>query len=355
MPVPAAVTAVQTLSDEAIVPRILAGEPHLFEILMRRHNERVYRAARAILRDEREAEDVMQEAYVNAYAHLSQFDGRAKFSTWLTKIAVHEALGRARRQGRYESLEESTLETFMPGTSSPDPERQAFGRELGALIESAVDGLGDGYREVFMLRQVEGMSTAETADVLGVSEDVVKTRFSRARHAIQRDLLDRTGWDVRVGIGDDPPSSRRSVRIDDVDAILRGLSALPSVESAVAVRLADATVEGPAGEPAFAWLQGLSEAPRMPWTIDRGADPAAARYATWFGEPSRVELVQSGSDEVGDRLHVFYRLRVKRPGDAWKLIEQHLFCALDEGRVAAVDLVCSGFRPDAAQDPPVAE
>ena len=193
MPAPAAVTAAQTLSDEAIVPRILAGEPHLFEILMRRHNERVYRAARAIVRDEREAEDVMQEAYVNAYAHLAQFDGRAKFSTWLTKIAVYEALSRARRQGRYESLEESTLETFMPGTSSPDPERQAFGRELGALIESAVDGLGDGYREVFMLRQVEGMSTAETAEVLGVSEDVVKTRFSRARHAIQHDLLDRTG------------------------------------------------------------------------------------------------------------------------------------------------------------------
>jgi RNA polymerase sigma-70 factor (ECF subfamily) len=193
MPAPAAATAALTLSDEAIVPRILAGEPHLFEILMRRHNERVYRAARAILRDEREAEDVMQEAYVNAYAHLSQFDGRAKFSTWLTKIAVYEALGRARRQGRYELMEESSLETFMPGTSSPDPERQAFGRELGALIESAVDNLGDGYREVFMLRQVEGMSTAETAEVLGVSEDVVKTRFSRARHALQRDLLDRTG------------------------------------------------------------------------------------------------------------------------------------------------------------------
>jgi RNA polymerase sigma-70 factor, ECF subfamily len=193
MPAPAAVSAAQTPSDEAIVTRILAGEPHLFEILMRRHNERVYRAARAIIGDEREAEDVMQEAYVNAYAHLSQFDGRAKFSTWLTKIAVYEALARARRQGRYESLEESTLETFMPGTSSPDPERQAFGRELGALIESAVDGLGDGYREVFMLRQVQGMSTSETAEVLGVSEDVVKTRFSRARHAIQRDLLDRTG------------------------------------------------------------------------------------------------------------------------------------------------------------------
>jgi RNA polymerase sigma-70 factor (ECF subfamily) len=181
------------VSDEEIVSRVLEGETALFEVLMRRHNERLYRAARAILRDEREAEDVMQEAYVNAYAHLSQFDGRAKFSTWLTKIAVYEALARARRRGRYEPLDDSSLETLMPTLPSPDPERQAFGRELGALIESAVDSLGDGYREVFMLRQVEGLSTLETAQVLDVSEDVVKTRFSRARSALQRDLLDRMG------------------------------------------------------------------------------------------------------------------------------------------------------------------
>jgi SnoaL-like domain len=77
-----------------------------------------------------------------------------------------------------------------------------------------------------------------------------------------------------------------------------------------------------------------------------GAGPAAARFASWFGESEGLELVRSGSDEVGDRLHVFYRLRVKRPGDSWKLIEQHLFCALDEGRITALDLVCSGFRPD---------
>jgi RNA polymerase sigma-70 factor (ECF subfamily) len=160
---------------------------------MRRHNERVYRAARAILRDEREAEDVMQEAYVNAYTHLRQFDARAQFSTWLTKIAVNEALLRAKRRGRYDLMDDASLETVMPKTIAPDPERQAFGRELGALIESAIDRLGDGYREVFMLRQVEGMSTAETADVLGVSEDVVKTRFSRARRALQEDLLERTG------------------------------------------------------------------------------------------------------------------------------------------------------------------
>jgi RNA polymerase sigma-70 factor, ECF subfamily len=189
----AVLTASNPLSDEEIVSRVLDGDTPLFEVLMRRHNERVYRAARAILRDDREAEDTMQEAYVNAYAHLAQFDGRARFSTWLTKIAVYEALGRARRRGRYETFDETQPESFMQAASQPDPERQAFGRELGRLIESAVDHLADGYREVFMLRQVEGLSTAETAEILGVSEEVVKTRFSRARRAIQRDLAERTG------------------------------------------------------------------------------------------------------------------------------------------------------------------
>jgi RNA polymerase sigma-70 factor, ECF subfamily len=182
-----------SLPDEEIVVRILDGDTALFEVLMRRHNERLYRAARAIVRDEREAEDVMQQAYVNAYTHLRQFGRRAKFSTWLTKIAVYEAFARVRRRRRDEPLDDNALEAFMPVSASPDPERQAFGRELGGLIESAIDGLGDGYREVFMLRQVEGLSTAETAEVLGVSEDVVKTRFSRAKSGLQRDLLDRTG------------------------------------------------------------------------------------------------------------------------------------------------------------------
>jgi hypothetical protein len=77
-----------------------------------------------------------------------------------------------------------------------------------------------------------------------------------------------------------------------------------------------------------------------------GAEPAAARFATWFGDAEGFELVESASYEVGDRLHVSYRLRVKRPGDSWKVIEQHLFCALDEGRIIALDLVCSGFRPE---------
>jgi RNA polymerase sigma-70 factor (ECF subfamily) len=182
------------LTDEQIVELVLEGQTALYEILMRRHNERLYRAARAILHDETEAEDVMQQAYVNAYTHLRQFDRRAKFSTWLTKIAVYEAIARARKQGRYQSIddESSHLESFM-ATRTPTPERQAFGREIGALLESAIDDLPDGCREVFMLRQVEGMSTSDVAEALGVSEDVVKTRLSRGRAALRRDLFERAG------------------------------------------------------------------------------------------------------------------------------------------------------------------
>jgi RNA polymerase sigma-70 factor, ECF subfamily len=182
------------LTDEQIVAQVVQGQTALFEVLMRRHNQRLYRAARAIVRDHREAEDVMQQAYVNAYAHLRQFDGRAKFSTWLTKIAVHEAIARARHEGRYEPLDsDPTVETSVHTSSSPDPERETFGRELGALLEAAVDDLPDGCREAFVLRQIEGLTTSETAQVLGVSDDVVKTRFSRAKAALRRDLFDRAG------------------------------------------------------------------------------------------------------------------------------------------------------------------
>jgi RNA polymerase sigma-70 factor (ECF subfamily) len=184
------------LSDEQVVALVLEGQTALFEVLMRRHNERIYRAARAILRDERESEDVMQQAYVNAYAHLRQFDRRAQFSTWLTRIAVNEAISRARKRGRYQSLDEDApgaSETSMSTQQPPDPERQAFTRELSTLLEAAVDTLPDGHREVFVLRDVEGLSTAEAAESLGVSVDVVKTRLSRARAALRRQLFERAG------------------------------------------------------------------------------------------------------------------------------------------------------------------
>ena len=182
-------------TDEHVVEQILAGNKALFELLMRRYNERLYRAARAITRDDREAEDVLQQAYVNAFAHLQQFKGQAQFATWLMRITINEALARVRRRGRYEPFDDdlSNVETFMPWTSTPDPERQAFTGELRELLEWAIDNLPDGAREVFVLREVEGLSTAETAASLQVSEDVVKTRLSRARAALRRSLFERAG------------------------------------------------------------------------------------------------------------------------------------------------------------------
>jgi RNA polymerase sigma-70 factor, ECF subfamily len=182
-----------TLSDEQVVAEVLAGHTALFEVLMRRHNERVYRAARAIVHDEREAEDVMQQSYVNAYANLRQFDRRAKFSTWLTRIAINEALARVRKAGRLSPLDDDQAPEPMPSEPPPDPERIAFSAELRGLLESAIDALPTSSRAVFMLRQVEGLSTAETAETLELSEDVVKTRLSRARAAVRRDLFERAG------------------------------------------------------------------------------------------------------------------------------------------------------------------
>jgi RNA polymerase sigma-70 factor (ECF subfamily) len=137
----------------------------------------------------------MQQAYVNAYSHLRQFDGRSQFSTWLTRIAIHEALARARRRGRYidMDLEQPSTLTVATSMATPlDPERLASSRELGALMESAIDRLPDGAREVFVLRMVEGMSTEEVATALDVSEAVVKTRLSRARATLRRELSAQT-------------------------------------------------------------------------------------------------------------------------------------------------------------------
>jgi RNA polymerase sigma-70 factor (ECF subfamily) len=182
-------------TDEDVVRQVLGGDTARYELLMRRYNERLYRAARAITRDDREAEDVMQQAYVNAFTNLRQFNGQARFATWLTRIAINESLARVRRRGRYEPLDDDAVhvETWMGSSAPQDPERQAFTGELHELLEWAIDGLPDGAREVFVLREVEGLSTAETADSLSVSEDVVKTRLSRARAALRRSLLERTG------------------------------------------------------------------------------------------------------------------------------------------------------------------
>lgn len=175
--------AASRIADEEIVRRVLDGETALFELIVRRHNQRLFRATRAILRDDDAAEDAMQEAYLRAFAKLDQFAGEAKFSTWLTKIAVHEALGRLRR---------AKTEEELPDTMNTDdnPERTTYGRELQSAIEKAVDTLPPLYRSVFVMREVDDLSVAETADCLGITQESVKTRLHRAR-TLLRSRLER--------------------------------------------------------------------------------------------------------------------------------------------------------------------
>lgn len=184
-------------SDEEVVRRVLAGETALYEILMRRHNQRLYRTARAILGDDTEAEDVMQDAYVRAYQNLASFEGRAKFATWLTRIAVHEALTRSRRRRRLQALDpdaEANGEIMESAPSSfRSPEQQAYDRELAAVLEKAVLSLSEDYRLVFMLREVESLSTEETARCLELTEENVKVRLHRARARLRKHLYEAVG------------------------------------------------------------------------------------------------------------------------------------------------------------------
>ena len=192
-----AATSQEPLSDEEVVARVLAGETGMFEVVMRRHNQRLYSVARAILRNDGEAEDVMQDAYVRAYEHLNQFAGRAKFSTWLTRIAVHEALARQRRGNRYQELEPMSEREGDPmdrfASLTPNPEQQASNSEIRRLLEEAVDNLPDNYRTVFMLRDIEEMSTTDAADVLEITEENVKVRLHRARALLRKSLYARAG------------------------------------------------------------------------------------------------------------------------------------------------------------------
>ena len=169
------------LSDEQIVQRVRAGDTEVFAVLLRRYNERVYRAARSVLRQDAEAEEVAQEAWVRAFDHLDQFAGRGRFAMWVTRIAVYEAWARVRRSRKGLGVPESGADEMARAkTSSNDPERAAFDREIHGFLEAAIDALPEKYRLVFILREVEGLSTAEVAGSLKLSHVTVKTRLHRA-------------------------------------------------------------------------------------------------------------------------------------------------------------------------------
>jgi RNA polymerase sigma-70 factor (ECF subfamily) len=202
---PEKLSTTEPLSDEDVVRRVLDGETALFEIIMRRYNQRLYRIARGILRDDAEAEDVMQDAYVRAYANLTQFAGRAQFSTWLTRIAIHEALARVRRRQRMDQLgpEESNdgeREKNLISTSL-SPEEHTSAAELRQALEAAILAVPEQYRLVLMMRDVEQMNTAETAAALELTEENVKVRLHRARALVRKELFARAGAEAQSAFG----------------------------------------------------------------------------------------------------------------------------------------------------------
>jgi RNA polymerase sigma-70 factor, ECF subfamily len=182
--------------DAELVRRALARDDTAFRTIMARHNRRLYRIARGILRNDSDAEDAVQEAYVQAFTHLNGFRGDSSLATWLSRITMNEALGRLRKvrpAGDFESFEEHRHEAqiipFPDSTATDDPERTMAQREILRLVEEAADNLPEIFRTVFVMRVIEGMNTEETASLLDLQPETVKTRLHRARQ-MMRDKLD---------------------------------------------------------------------------------------------------------------------------------------------------------------------
>jgi RNA polymerase sigma-70 factor (ECF subfamily) len=181
--------------DTALVSRILAGDALAFERLMREHNRRLFRVARSILRDDAEAEDVLQEGYIRAHRALGGFRGESRLSTWLTRIVVNQALERRRSRplaGAADADADSLVEQGS-GSLPETPETLAMRGELRRLIEASIDGLPETHRSVFILRAVEGLSVEETAASLGISQANTKVRFLRARGLLRDSLGQHLG------------------------------------------------------------------------------------------------------------------------------------------------------------------
>ncbi|BCH02928.1 RNA polymerase sigma-70 factor (ECF subfamily) [Mesorhizobium sp. USDA 4775] len=181
--------------DLMLVQRALARDAGAFRTIIKTYNQRLYRIARGILRNDAEAEDVVQEAYVRAFANLATFRGDSSLATWLSRIVINEALGRLRKRRRTVAMPENPEAQIIrfPLNPSDDPERTMAQRQILALVERATDSLPDIYRMVFVARVIEGLSMEETADLLGVRPETVKTRLHRGRSLLRKALDDEIG------------------------------------------------------------------------------------------------------------------------------------------------------------------
>jgi RNA polymerase sigma-70 factor (ECF subfamily) len=203
--------AAERLTDTELIERTQAGDMRALEALMRRHNRTLYRTARAILRDDAEAEDAVQEAYLSAYKALASFRGESKLSTWLVRITANEALMRRRRNARtavvvpMQAAAAAGEQWEDPMSEELGPEGDASRGEMRQLLEKRIDALPDGYRAVFMLRALEELSVEETSAALGIPEATVRTRYFRARGLLRESLardIDRSLEDAFAFAGE---------------------------------------------------------------------------------------------------------------------------------------------------------
>jgi RNA polymerase sigma-70 factor (ECF subfamily) len=176
-------------TDEEVVRRVLAGETEFFELLMRRHNQRLFRTVRAVTGDAETAEEALHLAYVAAWRGLGQFGGRASFATWMTRIALRTAGELARRERRSLEIAEDSASAATGSYEAESADAALSKKELALVLERAIDALPDPLRMVAVLRLVEGLSTAEVAEALELSEANVKVRLHRARERLKEDLI----------------------------------------------------------------------------------------------------------------------------------------------------------------------
>jgi RNA polymerase sigma factor (sigma-70 family) len=177
--------------ENEVIGRIIKGEKELYEVIMRKYNQRLYRIARSIIKNESEIEDVLQETYIKAFIHLDQFEGRSQFSTWLTRILINQANACLLKKKKLQnSVSNNISENIKDEMSSIDagPDQQMVNKELKKYLEDAIDHLPENLRAVYIMREVEGLNVAETAECLNLSPENVKTRLHRSK-AMLKDLL----------------------------------------------------------------------------------------------------------------------------------------------------------------------
>ena len=194
--------------DQDLATRAANGETEAIRVLIRRYNQRLFRTARAILRDDAEAEEAVQDAWLKALRGLPSFRHDARLSTWLTRVAANEALTRRRRMKRgaevfvlAESMEPIPMEVPTDTPAAEDPETQASRAQVRSMVEAKIDALPDAFRAVFVLRAVEELTVEETAEVLDIPEATVRTRFFRARALLRESIARQVDFAVEDAFG----------------------------------------------------------------------------------------------------------------------------------------------------------